>query len=152
MPDDGRWARFLDARVAGLADLPPAIRTLNLPGIDGWEVGRVWSSWPVDPAYFHAGGALFGGWLSALADTYLSLAAMTVLADDEWFATADLRMSYLRPVTSGALAIEATVIYRGARLAQVEAAFTRDDGKLAAKAGASLVFMPFPEAAGDYFG
>lgn len=121
---------------------PPMVGALRLPPIAGWEKGRVWGIWDVDPEMFHAGGAVFGGYLAALADSFLSLAMFSTLADDEMFTTADLRISFFRPVSEGRLNIEATVIHRGRRMGQVEASFTTPDGKLAARATATEVVMP----------
>jgi uncharacterized protein (TIGR00369 family) len=127
-------------------DPPPMVNTLQLPPIAGWEKGRVWGTWEVDPAMFHAGGAVFGGYLAALADSFLSLAMFSTLADDEMFTTTDLRISFFRPVTRGDLTCVAEVVHRGRRMAHVEAVFTTDDDKVACKATATEVVL---SASGD---
>ena len=33
----GRWTELLDRIVAGKGDPPPAVKTLNLPSLDGWD-------------------------------------------------------------------------------------------------------------------
>jgi len=136
-----RWSELLDRIVAGEADPPPAVRTLELPGIDGWEPGRVWQQWRIDPRYHHAGGAMFGGYIAALADALLGLAMATVLEENEAFTTSDLRISFFRPAIQGLLKIEGRVIHRGRSMAHVEVDFTRDDGKLVAKATATQVIV-----------
>ncbi len=144
-----RWSTILDAIAAGGPEPVhiPFVETLRMPGISRWEPGRVWQEWPVREDLFHPRGAVFGGFLAALADRALGLATMTVLEDDEAFTTADLNVSFFRPVSSGVLRIEAEVIHRGRSLIQVEATFTRDDGKLAAKASASQAVIPFVDSA-----
>jgi len=88
---------------------------------------------------FHAGGAVFGGFLAALADQMLGLVTMTVLEEGEAFTTSDLRVSFFRPVARGSLHIEAYVVHRGRGMVQAEVVLTRDDGKVAGKATATQV-------------
>ena len=136
-----RWTALLDRIVAGEGEPPPAVKTLGLPGIAGWEPGRVWQRWKIDPQYFHAGGAMFGGYIAALADGMLGLTIATVLEDHEGFTTSDLRVSFFRPAVSGTLTIEGRVVHRGRSMAHVEVDFTRDDGKLVAKATATQAIV-----------
>lgn len=139
------YAKMLDAIVAQdqpAAQKPPVIERLDLPGLERWEEGRIWSKWKVNPEMFHAQGAVFGGYLSAMADSQLGLATLSVLGDGEGFTTSDLRISFFRTVHSGHLDIEAAVVHRGRSMIHVEATFTRDDGKLAAKASATQVVIP----------
>jgi uncharacterized protein (TIGR00369 family) len=140
----GRWGSLLDAVAAGAPPPIPFVDTLELPGLEKWEPGRIWQAWTVREDLFHPRGALFGGYIAALADRALGLVTMTVLEDDEAFTTADLNVSFFRAVSSGVLRIEAEVIHRGRSLIQTEATFTRDDGKLAAKASASQAVIPYP--------
>jgi len=137
----GFWTTILDQIVARSGSPPPFVRTMGLPPIDRWEQGRIWARWTVDPKVFHNAGAVFGGFLSALADHMLGLVSMTVLKDDEMISTSDLRVSYFRPVKDGVLEIAAEVIHRGRRRLEVEVQF-RQDGKLAAKATATQVLVP----------
>src|SRR5215470_13164458 len=98
------WGERLNQIVAGTVESkPPCVQTLNLPRPQGWLPGRVWTHWPVDPKVFHAGGAVFGGFLAALADQVLGLVTMSVLEDGEAFTTSDLRVSFFRPVARGSL-------------------------------------------------
>jgi hypothetical protein len=43
-------AHILDSVVAGLAAQTDYAKTLGLPSPTGWEPGRVWTAWEVDPA------------------------------------------------------------------------------------------------------
>jgi len=140
------WVEMLDHIVAREGTPPPAIATLRIPPIDGWGSGHVWGTWKVDPDLFNAGGGVFGGYLAALADSFLGLAMMTVLEEGEWFTTADLRISYFRPVLGGTLDIAAEVINRGRRMAHAEVVFVNNDDKIAAKATATQVITPPPGA------
>ncbi len=142
----GRWGDLLDSIVDGAEPKIPFMDALPLPkSICKWEPGRLWQEWEVDPSVFHPRGAVFGGFLAALADRSLYLTAVTVLGDDEAMTTADLNVSFFRPVTEGTLHIEGEVIHRGRSLVQVEVEFRRDDGKLAVKASASQAIIPMPD-------
>lgn len=132
--------------VEGREPSVPFMEALPLPKrVVKWEAGRLWQEWPVDPRLFHPRGAVFGGFLAALADRSLFLTALTVLEDHEAVTTADLNVSFFRPVTEGTIHIEGEVIHRGKSLVQVEVEFRRDDGKLAVKASASEAIIPMPE-------
>lgn len=140
----GRWTDLLDAiRDGRTGNPPPCITNLRLPPVASWEPGRIRTEWTVDTDFFHERGALFGGYLAAIADSAVGLATMTVLEDDETFTTADLRVSFFRPVTGGTLRTEANVVHRGRRMVHVEVTFERDDGKLAGRAIATQVVIPF---------
>ena len=146
MSSEIRWGKLLDKMAEGHAPSIPFMETLPLPhGIVKWEPGKLSQEWPIDPAVFHPRGAVFGGFLAALADRSLFLTALTVLDDHEALTTADLNVSFFRPVSEGTLHIEGTVIHRGRSLVQVEVEFRRDDGKLAVKASASQAVIPIPE-------
>ena len=135
------WTDMLDGIVARTGKPPPMVETLRLPSIDGWGPGHVWGTYQVDPDMFHAAGALFGGYVAALADSFLGLAMFTVLADDEFFTTADLRVSFFRPIAGGSLDMAAEVLNRGRRMAHVEVVFVNDADKVAAKATATQIIL-----------
>ena len=136
-----QMSKLLDDIIAGRGDKPPSVETLELPRPSRWEPGKIWTEWQVDPRMFHGHGALFGGYLAALADNALALAALSVLHDDEHFTTSDLRVSFFRAISSGTLRIEARVVHRGKSMIHVEVDFIRDDDKLAAKATATQVVL-----------
>lgn len=138
-----RHAVLLDQIVDGSVRKPPAIATLQIPPITGWEPGRVTGCWTVDEGYFHAGGAVFGGYLAALADSALALAALTVLDDDESLATSDLRTSFFRPVVGhGELTtFEAVVVNRSRTTVFVEFTLSDATGRLLVKSSATQVVL-----------
>lgn len=138
MPD---WHALLDNIVARTVPQPPHVKVLRLPPIDGWEPGRVWCEWTVDPDLIQPQGALFGGYISALADEMLGLATCTVIGNDAVFATADARTNYFRPIREGVITIEASVIHQGRTNIFVEATFTEATGRLCAKAAATQTIL-----------
>ena len=140
-----RWGRLLDRLVAherapGESE-PPFVKSLAVPYPDTWERGRVTSTWPVDERFFNERDVLFGGFLAVLSDHAMGMVTMSVLDDDESFATSDLRASFFRPVTGGTLAIEATVIHRSRNMVYAEVTLAGEEGKLVAKATATQIVL-----------
>lgn len=132
------WREMLDGTVRGSFQ-HPALQRLALPNFSGWEPGRVWGEWDFDPEICNPDGALFGGYLAALADATAGHAVATTLDDSEGFATADLHISYHRPVRGGRLRFEGVVVHRGRQVEHVEVRFTSQDGGLVATARATEV-------------
>ena len=124
---------ILDAVVAGEAPATEYAKTLCLPRPTGWEPGRVWTVWEVDPAVMTPWGAVFGGYVAALADEFAGMTALSVLDEGETFGTCELRVSPLRALRQGQIRIEGRVISRGRSTIHVEIEFHREDGTLAAK-------------------
>jgi uncharacterized protein (TIGR00369 family) len=130
---------ILDAVVAGEAPRTEYAKTLRLPIPAGWEPGRVWAEWQVDPAVMTPWSAVFGGYLAALTDEMAGMAALSVLEEGETFGTTELRVSPLRALREGRVRIEGRVISRGRSAIHVEVEFHREDGTLAAKGSAIQV-------------
>jgi uncharacterized protein (TIGR00369 family) len=147
----GRWQDILESMKddASQRAAIPFVDTLDLPPVKEWSPGAVTMEWQVDERVFHPRGAVFGGYIAALADRVLGTVTMTVLEDHEAFTTADLNVAFFRPVSSGILRIEAKIIHRGRSLVQTEVEFIRDDGKLSNKASATQAIIPYEETTLD---
>jgi uncharacterized protein (TIGR00369 family) len=141
------WQEMLEGTVNGSFQ-HPALRRLALPNFSGWEYGRVWGDWDFDPEICNPDRTLFGGYLAALADATAGHAMATTLGDDEGFATADLHISYHRPVRGGRLRFEGVVQSRGRQIGHVEVRFTSHDGELVATAHATEVVTTGPRRRG----
>jgi len=129
-----RWTELLDRIVARRSEPPPHVGVLRIPLIDGWESGRVWSTWNVDAELVQPHGSLFGGYIAAVTDEMLGMATMTVLADDETFTTSESSLHFFRPASAGNLSVEASVLSRSRSSAHIEVAFANAEGDLVAKA------------------
>ncbi len=78
------WATDrLDVLVAGKAEPPPVVRTLKLGLLDAWGEGWIRKSWQPSPELENGDGTMFGGYLAALADQALALAAMTLVGESQ---------------------------------------------------------------------
>ena len=137
-----RWNEVLDGIVKGTGTRPPMVATLRLPTIAGWERGRVWVDWKVDPETLNEREVVFGGYLATLIDFLGALAFMSTLEDSESFTTTGLNVSYFRPVSQGSVRIEGSVIHRGRRMGQVDVTCKDESGKLIARGVVSQVVIP----------
>lgn len=133
----GFWQDLLTGYIDGtIAEPTPNIK-LGMGTLDEWRPGYVAKTWPIDQELFH-GRALFGGYIAALADQVLGLAAMTVLEDGTYFGTTNMSITYLSPVTGGELFVEGEVIRQQSKSIYVEC-FFRVQNELVAKASATQV-------------
>jgi acyl-coenzyme A thioesterase PaaI-like protein len=80
-------------------------------------------------------------------DAAIGLAVHTTLPPATGFATVDLKVTYLRPMTkdSGPVLAEGVVIHSGKRIVASEAKLVDCNGKLCAHATAHLPYLPFRE-------
>jgi acyl-CoA thioesterase len=79
-------------------------------------------------------GVMHGGAIASLIDTATAFAIVTLLPRKEKFATVDLMVNYLRPLSEGTTTATARVLRAGRRLITVSAEVLDDGGNLAATA------------------
>ena len=79
-------------------------------------------------------GVVHGGAIASLIDTATAFAIISLLPPEEQATTADLTISYLRPLKNGRARATARVIRAGRRLIVVSAELIDDAGKLTATA------------------
>lgn len=79
-------------------------------------------------------GVVHGGAIASLIDTAAAFAVISLLPPDEKATTADLTISYLRPLTNGRAHSTARVLRAGRRLIVVSAELIDDAGILIATA------------------
>lgn len=79
-------------------------------------------------------GVVHGGVVASLIDSAAAFAVISVLSPDEKATTADLTISYLRPLTKGRTRCTARIVRAGRRLIVVSAELWDDTGNLAATA------------------
>ena len=97
----------------------------------GWSKTRI----ALRPDLYNPNGVMHGGVLATLIDAGITQA---MLMTDEYQAvrdskgnmsSVDLRMRYLRPVTSGYATCEASIPHLGRRIGHASAVVRNDDGK-----------------------
>jgi uncharacterized protein (TIGR00369 family) len=116
--------------------------TLGLTCLDKQTPGRsVWQM-AADERFENPAGLIQGGFLAAMADSSMGAAAVTFAHDRKVsVANAELKVSFLAPVRSGAtLRCEAVVVAGGQRTAFVEASITDELGTLVARGSSTYLF------------
>ncbi len=102
-------------------------------------------------------GVTHGAVLFAMVDTAMGQATMDVL-DDGWFcASVDVQLRFIRPVSSGMIEAEATVLKKGRSVVHLEARIVDDRDRLVATAAGTFAIIAMPrvddiEARGDGHG
>ncbi len=137
------WATDrLDALTNGRADPPEVVKTLKLGTLDEWGEGWIKKRWEPYPDLLNSDGSMFGGYIAALADQALALAAMTVVPADALFRTLNLQLNFVRVGRAHPLLIEARVSAATKQMITVRANLLREDDKLIAEASAQQLIMP----------
>jgi uncharacterized protein (TIGR00369 family) len=138
------WATDkLAAIKAGVSEPPPVVRTLKLGTLDDWGPGWARKRWTASPEILNGDGSMFGGYIAALADQMLALAAMSVLREETALRTTNLSIQFFKLARGEPLIIEARVIAQSKQLIAVETDIRREDGDLIAKAGAQQIVTPY---------
>ena len=105
------------------AVLPGYMNALDMPLPCAWQEGSATLRWQANETMHQGSDAVFGGYLAALADYAAGVATLTVLSDDEFFSTAELSTSFIKPVNLELIDIVATVTGRNRKTVHVNVAF-----------------------------
>lgn len=102
-----------------------------------------------DESHSNMAGAVHGGLLCTLLDSALGSAVLSTLPAGASFASIEIKVSFLRPVTvaSGPLTCLAKVVKPGRRVAFAEGEVRDAANKVVATASGALLVMPLEEGA-----
>jgi uncharacterized protein (TIGR00369 family) len=109
------------------------------------ERGRARMEMTVDARHANPMGTLHGGVPCTLADSAMGLAYASTLDDGESFTTLELKINFLRPVWSGTLVAEGTVVQRGRMVGLAECTVTDERGRLIARASSTCMTLREPQ-------
>jgi len=141
------WATDrLDEILRGEGAIPPVNLTLRLGLLDSWKPGWVRKTWYATPDVLQLDGAMFGGYLSALADQVAAFAAMTVVPGDRMFRTTHLQMQFFKVVRNPTLVIEGRVVSQSRSILSVDVDFHCSE-TLVARASATQFLTPIERLA-----
>ena len=85
-------------------------------------------------------GYLHGGVVYSMADTGMGGALYSCLSEDERCATVEIKIIYIKGVTSGSLKCESKVIHKGNRFATMESEIRNDEQLIAKALGTFAIF------------
>jgi uncharacterized protein (TIGR00369 family) len=137
----------LQAMVAGELPGPPVAQLLGLRLVEVGE-GRAVFELDADERLWNPMGTVHGGILCDLADGALGVCWASLLEDGESYTTVELKINFLRPVREGRLRAVGTVTKRGRHIGMTECDVTDEEGRLVAKASATLMTLRGDLAAG----
>ncbi len=106
------------------------------------EPGLAVLEMPVEEAHTHNGGIVQGGVLSCLGDSAIAFAVRSAIPNDTGQTSIDLKINFIRPVSSGVLRSEGWLTHLGGRTAVGEAIVLDGEGKTVAKCLSSVLLMP----------
>lgn len=117
-------------------------RTVGLDSISNFlgitkrrsEGGAVWCELSLREELHNPNGVAHGAVAFTLADDTMGSAVYSLLGEGEHCASVEIKINYLRSVTSGALRAEGRVIHRARRLAFTTCEITNGQGELVALA------------------
>ena len=93
--------------------------------------------------HFSPQNAAHGGVAYSLADSAMGGALTSLLGDDLWCATLEIKFNYHVRVGEGRLTCEASVVHRGKRIANIEARLYQHD-RLVSSANGNFAIFPAP--------
>ncbi len=133
---------FMRAFGAGALPKPPFMELLGLD-VASVEAGAV--TFEGDPAEFMYSplGNVHGGIITVLLDSAMGCSFHTTLPAGVGYTTLELKVNFLRAVTTaaGRLRAEGRVVHAGARVATAEARLTGAGGRLYAHATSTLLVL-----------
>ena len=105
------------------------------------EVGRATFELDAGPEHSSPPGTLHGGVLCDLADAAMGCANVSRLAEDESFATVELKINFLKPVWTGRLTAVGELIKAGSTIALLQCRITDESGSLVAYATSTCMTL-----------
>ena len=100
----------------------------------------------------NAMGYLHGGVVATLADSAMGFAFASTLAEDESFATLEMKVNFLRPVWRAKLIASAEVVHRGRTTGLVECRVMDERSRLVAHSTCTCLVLRGAQAAGRGLG
>jgi uncharacterized protein (TIGR00369 family) len=138
---DGGLERFKDLVSRNVP--PPAYTALLGSRPLDAEPGHVRMEFRATDQMVNPGGAIQGGFLTAMLDETMGPAALSMLGPGHMVPTLELKVSFLRPARPGRFVADARVVRMGKSIAFVESSLVTDDGALVAKASATARVVRF---------
>jgi uncharacterized protein (TIGR00369 family) len=128
------------AMIAGDAEPPPVARLIGF-AMTEVEPGRAVFEMDAGPQHASPLGTMHGGVICDLVDGAMGVAHAATLEDGETFTTLELKINFMKPVWSGHLRAEGTVIKAGRTIGLVEGRVTDESGSLVAFATATCLTL-----------
>jgi len=106
------------------------------------ESGRVVVELEAGPQHSSPPGTLHGGILCDIADAAMGMALFSLLDEGRAFATVELKINFLKPVWTGRLTAEGTVVKQGRTISLCRCDITDESGSLVAHSTCTQMTLP----------
>jgi acyl-CoA thioesterase len=100
----------------------------------------------VSEKHLNPHGVVHGAVAFALADTGMGAALFPTLSPGELCATIEIKISYFKPVASGALRCDTEILTRGKKIASLESCVYAGERLVAKASGTYTIFRPGGDA------
>jgi uncharacterized protein (TIGR00369 family) len=137
--------QFFEGIFAGELPSAPIGATLDFIAIEMQHGRAVFQGRP-GLNHYNPIGTVHGGWIATLLDSCVGCAVHTTLPAGKAYTTAELKINYVRPVTTRVPLLRAigTTIHVGSRMATAEGRLVGPDGKLYAHASTTCFIFDTP--------
>ncbi len=133
--------------VEGRAPLPPAAATLGLQVLDvDPERGTIELAFEAKQEWTNPAGNVLGAFVAAMLYDTVGPALLATLRPDQFQATHNITVHFLRPVRPGRLVSRGRVIHRDDDLVHLEASLFDASSEVAATATATALVIPLSAA------
>lgn len=134
---------YLEGLLSGTTRFPPAGEMLGV-SLLGFDEGQATLGFKPRADFMNFAGTVQGGILTAFADSAMGAALATVCADDESWATLELKVNFMRPAREHGeqITCHAHVSHKGRTIAFMEAEVFDSSSRMVAKVTASFAIRP----------
>ena len=141
MPGLAYWRAVADGQLP-----PPPIGELFGMRVRDVGPGRITFTCTPDGSMYNPLGTVHGGTVCTLLDTAVGCALHTTLPEGVGYTSVEIKVSYLKQVTSasGELTAVGTVVKAGSRIGFTEGSVTDSSGALVATATSTLLIFELP--------
>jgi uncharacterized protein (TIGR00369 family) len=134
------YQKYIEDMIEGKVTPPPIAQLLGFKVTDFCD-GCTTVEMEATSKHWNPMNTVHGGIYCDLADIAMGFSFLTTLNEDELFTTVDLKMNYLKSVSTGRLIASSKIIKRGKRLGYIECDITNEKGDLVAKASSTCIIQ-----------
>jgi acyl-CoA thioesterase len=109
--------------------------------LSGDGPGKGTAAVDITDKHHNPNGVVHGAVLFALVDTAMGKATMSVLGEGVFCATIEVSLRFIRPVSSGAVIAEATVLKRGRHVVHLDARIHDSEDRLISTADGTFAII-----------
>ena len=132
--------------IEGRRPLCPSSELLGLKILSvDTEAGTMETEFKATAQFINAGGAIQGGFITAMLDDTMSYAGTAYLKGTHVLPTLEIKTSFMRPAFVGRLFGTGKLVHRGRDFVFLEGSLRGEDAKLSATATASARIIPIEE-------